>query len=568
MRLRLILIAALLLPGSVALAAGPPRAVAAADQCFPATGRCVGGLFYQYWQANGGLAQQGYPISDELDEVSPTDGKTYRTQYFERARFELHPENAGTPYEVLLGLLGREQYQAKYPGGRPPGGAGDVCFAATGRCVRGIFYQYWQANGGLAQQGYPLSDEFDEVSPTNGRSYRVQYFERARFEYHPENAGTAYEVLLGLLGREQRGITDTNPGFDAALVALDLEEVAGGLDEPLFVTHAGDGSGRLFVAEKGGTIRTLPGGQTFLDISGRVGSGGEEQGLLGLAFHPRFRDNGYFYVNYTDPSGDTVIARYGLTPDRQRGDPNSEKRLLFQKQPAANHNGGMLAFGPDGYLYLGLGDGGGANDQFRNAQNRQALLGKLLRVDVDRGDPYAIPPDNPFAGDPAARPEVWAYGLRNPWRFSFDRATRDLYIGDVGQNRYEWVEFQPAGSAGGQNYGWPIVEGGRCLRGDPCDKTGLTLPVASYDHSLGCSIIGGYVYRGARYPLLQGAYLLGDYCSGRVWTLARDGAGRWVLTQMLQTGAPISSFGEDEAGEVYLTDLAAGRVYRLTARPR
>lgn len=357
------------------------------------------------------------------------------------------------------------------------------------------------------------------------------------------------------------------PSFDPQRTALGVEEVARGLRQPLFVTHAGDGSGRLFVVEKAGTIRTIPDGQPFLDISERVGSTGSEQGLLGLAFHPRFRENGFFYLNYTDLNGDTVIARFGLTPDR-RGDPGSEQRLLFQKQPAANHNGGMLAFGPDGFLYIGLGDGGGANDTYKNGQNRQSWLGKLLRIDVDRGAPYAIPPDNPFVGDGQTLPEIWAYGLRNPWRFSFDRATKDLYIGDVGQNRYEWVHFQPAGSKGGQNYGWPILEGAHCLRGDTCDRTGLTPPVAEYEHRLGCSLTGGYVYRGARFPLLQGVYVFGDYCSGRVWTLHRDATGQWITTEMLQTSARISSFGEDEAGEVYLTDLAAGTVLRLTAQQR
>jgi glucose/arabinose dehydrogenase len=228
----------------------------------------------------------------------------------------------------------------------------------------------------------------------------------------------------------------------------------------------------------------------------------------------------------------------------------------------------MLAFGPDGYLYLGLGDGGGANDQFDNAQDRATLLGKLLRIDVDRGDPYAVPPDNPFAGQAGARAEIWAYGLRNPWRFSFDRATGDLYLGDVGQSQREWVHFQPAGDPGGRNYGWPIVEGTRCRGGAACQQGGLTPPVAEYTHALGCSITGGYVYRGPRFPPLRGAYLFGDFCSGRVWALARDGAGAWRMTELLRLEARISSFGEDEAGEVYVADLAGGTVARLTARPR
>ncbi|HEX5503092.1 MAG TPA: PQQ-dependent sugar dehydrogenase [Thermomicrobiales bacterium] len=364
------------------------------------------------------------------------------------------------------------------------------------------------------------------------------------------------------------GAAATPSAFDPRRVALTLDEVASGLHEPLFVTHAGDGSGRLFAVEKGGTIRLLPTGEVFLDISARVHADGSEQGLLGLAFHPRFRDNGFFYVNYINDSADTEIARFALTADRRAGDPASERRVLHQDQPASNHNGGMLAFGPDGYLYCGLGDGGGENDQYHNGQNRQTVLGKLLRLDVDHGDPYAIPPGNPFAGDGKSRPEIWAYGLRNPWRFSFDRATGDLYIGDVGQNRYESVQFQPAGSPGGLNYGWSVVEGSHCLHGDTCDRAGFTPPIAEYSHDLGCAISGGYVYRGRRSPLLQGVYVFGDYCSGRVWTLAWEGAGRWVATEALQADAAISSFGEDEAGEVYLTDLSGGKVYRLAAGPR
>lgn len=353
--------------------------------------------------------------------------------------------------------------------------------------------------------------------------------------------------------------------FDPSRVALGAEQVASGFDQPLFVTYAADGSGRIFVVEKGGKIKLLTNGQVFLDISNRVRSSGSEQGLLGLAFHPRFRENGQFFVHYSDANGDTTISRFTANADRSAADPGSEQVILRAKQPASNHNGGMITFGPDGYLYIGLGDGGGANDTYKNAQNRNTLLGKLLRIDVNSGSPYAIPPDNPFAQTPNTRPEIWAYGLRNPWRFSFDRATRDLYIGDVGQNKYEWIQYRPAGDKGGENYGWPIVEGFNCLQGDSCDKTGLTLPVADYDHSFGCAITGGYVYRGQRYPLLQGAYLFGDYCSGRIWTLSRDAAGAWIKTEMLQAKAQISSFGEDEAGEVYFTDLSGGGIYRVTA---
>ena len=452
-------------------------------------------------------------------------------------------------------------------------GGANRCFPETGACVAGAFARHWAVGGGLDRFGYPLTGELDEVGE-DGRARRVQYFERARFEVQrrgPRPLGKVTDRPLdgyAALGRSPGGEPAATPRFDPQRLTLELEEVARGLRQPLFVTHAGDGSGRLFVVEKGGTIRTLPDGDLFLDIADRVGSSGGEQGLLGLAFHPRFRENGYLYVNYTDRNGDTVIARYTAAPDRRSADPASERRLIFVDQPAANHNGGMLAFGPDGDLYAGLGDGGGANDIYRNAQNRGSLLGKLLRLDVDRGDPYAIPPDNPFARDPAARPEVWAYGLRNPWRFSFDRATADLYIADVGQNRYEWVHYQPAGRGAGQDYGWPTLEGSHCLYGNTCDRTGRPVPVAEYDHGLGCTVVGGYVYRGARQPLLQGAYLFGDYCSGRVWALHRNASGALVRTQVLQSSIQISSFGEDEAGELYVTGLADGVVYRVLGTAR
>lgn len=356
--------------------------------------------------------------------------------------------------------------------------------------------------------------------------------------------------------------------FEAGRVQLGLEEAGRGFEQPLFLTHAADGSGRAFVVQKTGAIRLLDGGETFIDLSDRLTSTGSEQGLLGLAFHPRFERNGYFYVNYTDTDGESVVARYTATPDRRRGDPATEVRLLELPDPAENHNGGMLAFGPDGFLYIATGDGGGANDQFGNGQNLGSFLAKILRVDVDRGDPYSIPRDNPYAGSDEARPETWAYGLRNPWRFSFDRQTGDLYIGDVGQNAWEYAHFEPAGDKGGRNYGWSIVEGSHCFQVADCDKEGLTLPIAEYSHDVGCSITGGYVYRGERHPALQGAYLFADYCSGRIWTSARDSSGKWVTTEMMRSNAKISSFGEDEAGEVYVTDIDSGDIYQVTARRR
>lgn len=355
---------------------------------------------------------------------------------------------------------------------------------------------------------------------------------------------------------------------DPGQVQLELEAVVAGLDRPLGAAHAGDGSGRLFILEKPGRIRILHHGalldRPFLDLSDRVGSSASEQGLLGLAFHPRYAENGRLFVNYTDRDGDTVVAQFLVSDDPDRAEPGSEQIVLSLDQPAGNHNGGHLAFGPDGYLYIGTGDGGGAGDQFGNGQNGQTLLGAMLRLDVDGGLPYAVPPDNPFLGNDSVRDEIWAIGLRNPWRYSFDRLTGDLYIADVGQNLYEEVNHRPAGSTGGENYGWPIMEGLHCFPADrSCDQSGLVLPVQEYDHSQGCSVTGGLVYQGQRYPALHGIYLYGDYCSGNIWGLAPDNASGWRVARLAQTGVQITSFAEDEAGELYLTDIAGGVLYRL-----
>ncbi len=336
---------------------------------------------------------------------------------------------------------------------------------------------------------------------------------------------------------------------------------------PVGLAHAGDGSRRLFVLEKRGRVRILADGKLlaapFLDLTGRVGSSAYEQGLLGIAFHPDYAQNGYVFVNYTDLNGDTVVARFSVTDDPNMADPTSEVRVLWIDQPASNHNGGHLVFGPDGYLYVGMGDGGGAGDRYGNGQNGQTLLAKILRLDVDEL-PYTIPSDNPFVGDPNMVDEAWAYGLRNPWRFSFDRETGDLYIADVGQNLFEEVNFQPAGSGGGQNYGWPIMEGLHCYAAEECDPRGLTLPVAQYDHDEGCSITGGYVYRGQDFPSLRGIYFFGDFCSGIIWGMMRDKQGKWQVTRLLDSDLMISTFGEDEAGELYVADINGG-VYRIVA---
>ncbi len=345
--------------------------------------------------------------------------------------------------------------------------------------------------------------------------------------------------------------------------------VASGFNQPVDIQNAGDGSGRLFVVEKPGRIRILSNWLTlpdpFLDIRGRVGAIGLEQGLLGLAFHPDFEQNGYFYVNYTDLFGDTVIARFQVAADDpNRADPKSEVILLKVDQPYANHNGGGLAFGPDGYLYIGLGDGGAAGDPAGNARNPQTLLGKMLRLDVDGGSPYAIPASNPFAGG-GGLPEIWAIGLRNPWRFAFDPLTGSLYIADVGQDKWEEVNVVQTAPQGLLDFGWDALEGLHPYEG--ALPEGPTIqPVAEYSHAEGCSITGGYVYRGAELPEWQGVYFFGDYCNGGVFGLIRTDAETWEQQRFFESGAAISTFGVDEAGELYLADFGSGLILRLTRR--
>jgi len=374
----------------------------------------------------------------------------------------------------------------------------------------------------------------------------------------------------------------TYPSFDAEAVTVTLETVTEDVDEPVLVTHAADGSGRLFVVEKAGLIRVLRDGlvaqHAFLDLRDSVRDGGSEQGLLGLAFPPGFPGDDRVFVNYTDNGGDTVVSAFRLAADGDGAEGASEQVILTQPQPAANHNGGHLAFGPDGYLYIGLGDGGG--DNRRNAQRPETWLGKLLRIDVGRmpgqaggtmrGPPFGIPSDNPFRADADFLPEIWAYGFRNPWRYSFDRLTGDLFVADVGASRWEEVNRQGATGAGGENYGWPMFEGRHCFGGEPdCDAAGITVtPIAEYEHDDGnCSITGGYVYRGTAAPALWGVYLFGDYCSGRIWGAWRDASGRWRIDELLDSDLSISSFGEDEAGEVYVADLDGG-VYRVGVERR
>ena len=382
---------------------------------------------------------------------------------------------------------------------------------------------------------------------------------------------------------------------------ITLTPFASGAIQPTYVTHAGDNSGRLFVVERAGRIRIFKNGAflstPFLDITSRVQSGSSEQGLLSMAFPPGYANKGYFYVNYTNRSGigDTMIARYRLTGNADIADPNSEEVILTVVQPQANHNGGQLQFGPDGYLYIGMGDGGGGGDQhgtIGNAQDPSTLLGKILRINVEPSGPgpvplpagpfiiylpmisklanvgtnYSIPATNPYNQTAGYRGEIWALGLRNPWRFSFDRQTGDLYTADVGQNAWEEVNFQPGASAGGENYGWRILEGAHCFN----PSTGCTpparysAPVAEYSNAATeCAVTGGYVYRGPGNPAMQGFYFYGDFCSGRIWGLKHDGTS-WVTQQLAQPAINISSFGDDQAGNLYVAGFD-GTIYTVTS---
>jgi glucose/arabinose dehydrogenase len=364
--------------------------------------------------------------------------------------------------------------------------------------------------------------------------------------------------------------------------SIQLVKVADGLIDPINAAAPNDGTGRIFIVERVGRIRILDQDGTlledpFLDITEVVKIDFLEQGLLGLAFHPDFANNGRFYVYYSDyrTQGHHFLVEYTVSADDpNQADPDSARVLFDFEDPYVNHNGGDLHFGPDGYLYVSIGDGGLAGDPFGNAQRLDTPLGKLLRIDVDtatEGAPYGIPADNPFTGQlitleeanqraqtgayhPAARPEIWAYGLRNPWQFSFDPANGDLYIADVGQVVWEEINYQPAGSEGGQNYGWKFLEGAHCYPPDVanCGVVG-TLPVAEYNHSAGdCSITGMGVYRGQESPALDGIYFNSDFCSGRVWGLKRDDSDAWVYQELLDTTLVATGAGQDEAGEVYL----------------
>ena len=350
-------------------------------------------------------------------------------------------------------------------------------------------------------------------------------------------------------------------------IVVRRELVAAGFDFPLFLTTPPEDTARLFIVEKTGRIRIIRDGavlpSAFLDLSAQVSSG-SEQGLLGLAFHPQYNVNGRFFINYTDRGGDTRVVEYKVSANPDLADATSAREILSIDQPFPNHNGGQVTFGPDGYLYISSGDGGDAGDPQGNGQDLSDLLGSLLRIDVDAGSPYAIPSDNPFVNVSGARPEIWNFGLRNPWRFSFDRETQALYIGDVGQGEREEIDVAPASSGGGKNYGWNVMEGLSCFNTPTCDQSGFTLPVFDYDHDEGCAVTGGYVYRGARIPALQGQYFYGDFCSGFVRSFRFDGAATDHRLWPTLSGGSITSFGEDTIGELYIL-VASGEVFRLAS---
>lgn len=383
------------------------------------------------------------------------------------------------------------------------------------------------------------------------------------------SVGILVVVSLGLVG-----VAEAVPPDDLALVPY-----ISGLNSPVAVRNAGDGSGRLFIVEQAGIIRIWDGlalvPTPFLNITGIVESGGE-QGLLGLAFHPDYQNNGYFYVNYTYDPGPgldrTRIARYSVSAGNPDVADTTETILMEIEQDFSNHNGGDIHFGPDGYLYIGMGDGGSGGDPNDRAQDRTLLLGKMLRIDVDgttRGvitgcgleANYGIPADNPFVGDGNACDEIWAYGMRNPWRFSFDRSTGALFIGDVGQNAWEEIDLQPAASPGGENYGWRCYEGTHEYNLTDCVGPFVD-PIIEYPHTGGrCSVTGGFVYRGHRIGGFDGTYIYGEYCTGEIWFATP--VGGWNSALFADTDIGISSFGEDEEGEIYVTGLFGGTVYRF-----
>ena len=374
-------------------------------------------------------------------------------------------------------------------------------------------------------------------------------------------------------GSPRPGASSSGPtAFDPTGIIVEVGVAVDGLDAPLDVTNAGDGTGRIFVAEQAGRIRIVKDGalveRPFLDIRDRIRSGGE-RGLLGLAFHPDYPTDPRFFVDYTDLDGNTVIAQFRASAtDPDLAEPDGETILMHITQPYANHNGGAVEFGPDGMLFIGMGDGGSGGDPQGNGQRLDTLLGKILRIDVDDAGPdapYAVPPDNPFVGVAGAKPEIWLTGLRNPWRMNFDGVTGDLWIGDVGQNRWEEIDVARAGEKG-LNYGWNRMEGFHCFEpSEGCDETGLTLPVAEYSLDEGrCAVIGGVVVRDPREGRLDGGYLFGDACSNTLWAMDPAGDGRREPVIVARMDSGLSSIGTAEDGSVYATSLG-GQLLRIAS---
>ncbi len=380
--------------------------------------------------------------------------------------------------------------------------------------------------------------------------------------------------LAGILATAVLLLALGAPGATGA-ASIVLTPVVSGLDAPVFVTSAKDGSGRLFVVEQTGKVRVIKGGvllsTPLIDLTSQVAKGGE-QGALGLAFHPKFKTNGLFYVSYTRSDGDLVVDQYKTSAANGNvGDPRTLRRIITIDHPGEiNHNGGMIVFDPTGYLYIGTGDGGGGGDPNGHGQSKNTLAGKLLRINVNGSvgtRQYRIPASNPYVGK-AGLDEIWSFGLRNPWRFSFDRLTGDLWIGDVGQAKYEEVDRSTSSTNKGRgvNFGWNVMEGRHCYSpATGCSAVGKLYPVAEYTHSEGCSITGGYVYRGTAVPSLRGRYVFGDYCSGTIWSVPNNGGSPITKSLLMDTAYSISSFGEDEKGELYLVDRG-GTIYKFGVR--